>query len=433
MSLLADEERIPPVWERLPRIFAYPLQANSLVSLGFYTVLLILGMFIPVIGLIFTVLAYIGLYKFASDCLEMTAQGWMEPPSVQSSNTSWMLAKHMLLAVVLTLAILGVAILTGSGLLTVLTGVAVLLGGPAAVMIVVMTNSLLSALNPVAWLNLVGRIGGGYFIAVGLLFLLGLSQGIAEGLFAGMFGPGVIGTAGVFFISGYFLVASFHLMGYLLYANHEALGLEVTGAGHADEPEAQQPEELVAAERMIREGDTEGAIEHLGRSLRQGGVPEVHDRYRKLLALRDRQQELLDHAREYIPVLLYGHEQSKKAMQITEECLAMDAGFRPKEPKTVLDLARVMERFERWESVLRLTSGFARQHPKHPDVVENYFLGARALVHGRGEPEKAARVVRQLLERYPEHELRERMEQFIRRLEAGSPGKSTSSGGPVPT
>ena len=75
-------------------------------------------------------------------------------------------------------------------------------------------------------------------------------------------------------------------------------------------------------------------------------------------------------------------------------------------------LARRAFQQRRHELVLRLTSGFSKQHPGHPDLVENYFLAAQAMVERKGDTIKAVGLIRKLLERFPEHPLASDMSRF---------------------
>ncbi|MCP1728362.1 tetratricopeptide (TPR) repeat protein [Natronospira proteinivora] len=421
MALLDDEERIPPVWERLPRIFLYPLHSACLVALGLYSLLYLAGMYFPLAGWLLVLLAYVGLYKFAADCLEATAYGQLTPPETQSASTSWMLLKLFGLLFVLYFTLGLVVATTGSVFLTVITGLVFALCLPAAIMIVVMTNSLLNALNPLGWMTVITRIGWGYFIAVLLLALLLLSQGVAETLLVNLAGLGAMTAVGLFFIGGYFLIASYHLMGYLIFENHEALGVDARVPSESPQsPEAGGDSPLLQEVRaLVRDGQVDEAVQSLKQSLNQGGLPEEHDQYRRLLKLKEDEAGLLEHARAYIPVLLYGLEQEKKAMNIAAESLKQDPDFRPKEPKQVLDLARVMDRFGDYESIIRITNGFAKQHPHHPDVAENYYLAAKALWFGRGKGQQAAGILKQLRQRYPEHPLADDMKRLVEIIQGG--------------
>lgn len=421
MGLLADEGRIPPVWERLPAIFRYPFHGTCLVTLGVYAILYFLGMVFPLLlGLILTIAAYAGLYKFSADVLEATAHGWMEPPEIQSTGSSMMLVKQFAIAVVMYGLVFLTGFLTGSAFLAITVAVICLLAWPASIMLVVMTNSLINALNPLSWFDVISRMGKAYFIAAALLGLLALSQGMAEQFLVGLTGFGMLAGVGTFLIAGYFMIASFHLMGYLIFEKHEELGIEVKGEGPSsgDETEAASPL-LGEVASLLREGETDTAIARLRQSLKQGGLLEEHDHYRKLLQLQGRNRELLEHARDYLPILLYGHEQAKKAMQLVQECLRMDPRFKPGQAKEIRDLARVLDRFEDYESVIRLTNGFARAHPRHPDVAENYYLAARAFWFGRGQKEQALGILKQLLRRYPDHPLKAEMARLATRLESG--------------
>jgi len=372
----------------------------------------------------FFFLAHIGLYKFAADSLEATAHGYLEPPEIQSPNTSWVMLKLFLLIVGLYFMLSMVAF-TGSVGLTGLVAVILAISFPAAIMILVMSNSLPAALNPIAWFTIISRMGLGYFIAVALLLLLMISQAVAESLLANLAGFSRLSAIGFFVIGAYFVIASFHLMGYLIYQNHEELGVEPRAPQARGEGSDGGSPLLAQVRGFIKEGRRDEAIDHLRRALNQGGLPEEHDKYRQLLSLKGDKKALLEHAREYIPVLLYGHEQDKKAMNLAVECLNMDPSFRPKEAKQVLDLARIMDRLGDHESIIRLTNGFAQQHPHHPDVAENYFLAARALWFGRGKGEQAKRIVSQLIKRYPDHPQVDAMQRLAEQL-SSDPGVTAS-------
>ena len=56
-----------------------------------------------------------------------------------------------------------------------------------------------------------------------------------------------------------------------------------------------------------------------------------------------------------------------------------------------------------YENVLHLTRNFARNHPEHTQIADNYFLAARAL-EKLGNSDTAVQLLAQLLQRYPAHE-----------------------------
>ena len=428
-SLATDDDRVPPIWERLPQVFGYPFKSACLTALSLYAILYAVGILVPVIGLLFWLAAWIGLYKFAYDVLDATARGWDSPPEIQRGTSSLVLFKTIGLFMVLTFGLVMIGSVTGSLLLMTAAAIFVVLALPAAIITLAITGSLISALNPATWTEIMRTIGLPYFIASLLLFMLGVSQGVAESLLTQVVGMGFIGHIGVFLVGGYFLIASFHLMGYLVFQHHDALGVaqEVDATARAAANDSRSPT-LQQAEAQVREGNVDEAIGLLYRELRTGGQPEEHDRYRKLLELQGRNEDLLAHGREYIPVLLYGLEQPKKALGVADQCLKLDPRFEPSEPRQVRDLARIADRYNWHELVMRLTNGFAKRHPNHPDVVENYYLGAKALFHGRGDETKALGVLRQLQKRFPDHPMKDEIDQLAATAESVANSVTGSSG-----
>lgn len=68
----------------------------------------------------------------------------------------------------------------------------------------------------------------------------------------------------------------------------------------------------------------------------------------------------------------------------------------------ILPLAQYAAAEGHYDNVLHLTKNFARNHPHHHDVVDNYFLAARAL-EKLGNLATAEQLLAQLLQRYPDH------------------------------
>ena len=68
----------------------------------------------------------------------------------------------------------------------------------------------------------------------------------------------------------------------------------------------------------------------------------------------------------------------------------------------ILPLVQLAAKAQQHRSVINLTRHFAKNHPDHPHLVENYYHAARALAK-TGAPDKAAALLKQLLARYPDH------------------------------
>ncbi|MDO5090489.1 MAG: tetratricopeptide repeat protein [Cardiobacteriaceae bacterium] len=68
----------------------------------------------------------------------------------------------------------------------------------------------------------------------------------------------------------------------------------------------------------------------------------------------------------------------------------------------IFPLAQSAAQHQDHDLVLHLGKQFARRHPEHPHIVDNYFLAARSL-DKQGQSQTALQLLDQLLSRYPEH------------------------------
>lgn len=421
-ELFAAGETIPPVWSRIPQFFAYPLKIGVLAVLGGFAALRLLALLLPIpfVGFIIFLLTWMGLYKYAYEVLAHTAQGNLEPPETQYiTETDFAAFKHVGLMFLMLFGTILVAAFTGSAFLALLAGLFFGLAWPAAIITLAMTGSLLSALNPATWISVMGRIGWPYLAAVIFLLMMQWSAGFVKWLFASATaGAGALVVIGAFFISGYFLVASFHLMGYLVYQFHEELGVDVDEAATGAAPMSEDERAVAQSREMIQDGRVEDAIGLLAERLkREGGTPEVHDQYRQLLRLQGRNDELLTHDREYVGMLLHGFGQSRKALLVTDECLRLDPSFRPPNPGDRAELVRLGNQFAMPEVVVGLGREFLRDHPDDERAPEVTMAVARALSDRMGDDTGALKLLRELERRHSEHPLRDEAKMLAQTLE----------------
>lgn len=420
-DLFQARPEIEPVWNRLPQFFAYPLKPAVLIVLAAFTVLYAVSwwLFFPV-STVLWLLALMGLYKFAYEVLAETASGSMEPPEGgYNANTDYMVFKHVGLMMIMPLATVLLGGASGSVAVFWMVTLFFVLAWPAAIITLAMTESLIAALNPLTWAAMMGRIGWPYLAACAFLFLMQASERFVTAIAAQMVGQISTTTMSLaFFIGGYFLMASFHLMGYLVYQHHEELGVEVDEPLEASDARSEDERLVAESRQLVEDGRAEEAVERLGNHLRQrGGEPALHDQYRKLLKLRDDTDRLLEHGREYVTLLLHSFEDKRKALRVAEECLDIDPEFRPAEGSQVRELVELADRFDLDRLVVGLSNGFAKRFPGHRDIPAVHLVAARHLSEKKGKDEMALKVLRDLQQRYPDHHLREEIDRQVALLE----------------
>jgi tetratricopeptide (TPR) repeat protein len=403
VSQPAQSDPIVPFWDRLPEITRYPAHMSALSTI----VVLALGnlaVFLP-FGQILGLLVTVALYRYGFECLRATANGYMEPPEIMQSTDSSLGWKQIgLMIMFIVAAIVGFAIFGPKlgVLLALFLGICL----PGATMTLAMDESLSSALNPAKWIAIFTRIGWPYLAVVGLCLIILTSQRYAAAMAANVL-PLFIALVVVGIISNYALVMTFHLMGYLIYQYHDAVGFEpeapqMVRALVRPDPDQDVLDEVTA---FVRDGKPENATELLRSHLRsRGGTPAVHVQYRKLLRLANDRDELLRHGQEYLNILM-AQDKSRPALEILRECQTIEPTFGPSDAAHITELANLAAKGGQPEVALRLLSGFHKRFPKSRDIPKNYLLVATLLHERMNQDDKALALLKYLKANYPDDEL----------------------------
>lgn len=417
---------IVPFWNRLREISLYPTRSGALTTIVVLALCHLVD-FLPlgVVGWLFQMLIWVALYKYAFECLRATANGRLEPPEIAVSvedSLGW--SQIWLQAAFFALNLAGFLLLgpVGGGLVAIFLALAL----PGAIMALAMDENLGHALNPATWLSVMARFGWPYFAVAALYFVFNVSQHYAQALVV-PFLPPVVSLIAFHFIAYYAIVATFHLMGYLIWQYHEEIGYEPVQAQAPLRRAAADPDQetLDEAAQLVRDGEPDKARERVAEQLRsRGGTEALHAQYRKLLALGEHRDERLRHGREWISILL-GQDRDRRAVDVARECLDLDPAFQPNSPDEISRLAQKAVDSGNTQVALKLLSGFHKRHPKHADIPRNYLLAAKLLAERMGKDAEARALLDQLAAAYPQHPLAGEIaayRQFLGKLGAQAPG-----------
>lgn len=392
-----------PFWNRLREIMRYPSHMSAMITIVALAIAK-LAVFLPfgrTLGLMVTV----AMYRYAFECLRATANGYMEPPDLaQSADRSLGWKQIWLMLIFIAISIVGLGVFgprLGVALMLFL-GICL----PGATMTLAMNESLAGALNPAQWIAIIARIGWPYVAVVGLCLVILMSQ-LYAGAFAAKVLPPFVALIMVGVIANYALVMTFHLMGYLIYQYHDAVGFEpeapqaLRPLGKPD-PDQDVLDEVAA---FVRDGNPESATSLLRGHLRsRGGTHAVHTQYRKLLALANDRDALLRHGHEYLNILM-AQEKDRLALGLVRECKALDPAFSPTEAGQVTQLAGLAAQGGEAQLALSLLSGFHKRFPKSQDIPQNYLLAAVLLHERMNQDEQARALLTYLRGNYPGHPL----------------------------
>jgi hypothetical protein len=385
---------IAPFWQRLRPIATYPFRGATLYSMIALTLFIVVLGKIPVLGFVFFLIGWAAAFKYAFEILQNTANGRMQSPEVVLGIDNAVVWQYIGLQILTILVPVLVAFYVNLLLGLVLIGVFAL-AQPAAIMALAMSGSLASAVNPSIWAALIARIGWPYLALIGLLLVMQISAGNASGLLS-MVLPRLLAEPVGLLFSLWGLFATFHLMGYLLWQYHEALGLEPsTLTDAAGLPHNRDRELLDAASLRVQQGDPAGALDLLRVEIRSRAVSiETHDLYRRLLHQAGNRGGLAEHGPMFMHLLL-SEKQERRALGLARECLDADPDFTAMEPE---DSARLAERAVfggQSRLAIDLLLALLRRYPKHPSVPQWTLRVVDLLLRQSGHEAQARALIEQ--------------------------------------
>jgi hypothetical protein len=396
--------QIPPFWTKLNDIWRYPMQSAPLLVIAIGAFLALVVAYLPMFGLLrafldLAVIAYV--YKYGAEVLLYTARGNVdEAPEYATSvqdDQGWQ--QIYLFTGMYVLAIIAAALLPV--IFAVPVVLVLVLGYPAASIMVAVEGSALGALNPLRWFEAMGRIGWPYLAVVLLSICFVISKFYLTDLVTFLWTPlAVLLTNAVSF---YFSVMSFYLLGYLVCQYHEALGFELApkpkelARTHAHfDPEQGAIDEC---EALVVQGNlTEAAARFRSLINSRGATPVVHARYRKILKLIPDNAGLIEHGTNWLSVLI-AQEKPAQAAALYKECLALDATFLPRMPEEFAGLAVGLSDTDP-KLAISLLQNFYKKFPKSKLAPSNLLLAAKILANQMRDLPAAQKLVAQLQTRF---------------------------------
>jgi hypothetical protein len=413
LSTAAPRRAPPPFWQQLPRVFRYPAHGDALVRIFAFSIAVFAAEALLPFGYIFGRLVWLAFLAYCFGILERTARGHLAAADVfmnDRSNKDY----RPILQVVIFLIFISSAILAGA-LAGPVAGQATLflvsLVIPASIMVLAMDERLGSALNPLRLLSTMAGIGLPYIALCAFLFLLLQSSqylSVALAHVLPQWGAELLANV----VSMYFMVSMYYLMGYALYQNHEALGVDV----QVDTAMAQQalqkgggkvePQVLGHETReLIADGKLDEAATRIeSRMRRDWDNDRLHDQYLKLLLLQGAPKAISREVNEYVPKLMR-EKKAARAVEVYETAKKAVADLLIADSTIVLPLATQAVELRRDATALELIKGFDKRFPESADVPGVYMLAAKILLENRNDYAMSQKIFQHLVKRFPQHPL----------------------------
>jgi tetratricopeptide (TPR) repeat protein len=416
---------IDPFWNRMPRIFAYPL---SLQPLLFISILAFATLFLSGSGLFSSILRgvmWLMILKYSFESLKATASGNLKPPPVNVQTITEDIGQVFKQFAVYWLLFIGFAYISAKAglILGFVFAIAALFFVPAMIILLVTTGSFFHAINPVVFVGLTFRIGWAYLLMYFFLFLLGSAPAyLAQ--YVIRFLPTETHPMLFGFAQSFYTIISYHLMGYVILQYHQRIGYQVDYKDFSDptiedfEPRKSDPDAVILskAEPLIKEGKLDEAIELIKSMTEQQPICGVNlsERFYNLLKMRKRTAELLAHGVMHLD-LLTSENQKSKAIAVFTECRTTDSSFMPT-ACALFKLAGWLNETGKTKAAVAVYNTLAKSYPDNPLVPKAYFRIAQIFHDRLMNKDQAKKALALLLKKYPNHDIIPQAENFLARL-----------------
>jgi hypothetical protein len=395
MNIPAPADTLAPIHERWSQVFRYALDPAALSTIVAIAVSHVIVLLFLIVGPFLDLVVWAAFFKYCFEALRWTANGREKPPEI-SFTVGDAIARYAVTLLILIELLLVFTDVWYGPFATLGLGIVVMLAMPAMVTILALEEGMGRALNPLAWLMLMSRLGNQYFILAGFFCTSVIAQSML-GLALRIVLPGFIADFVTYLVVSYFMLTTFHLIGNVIYTHREALGY----AGHielSEEVPYTDPSRtaLDAARTRAADGDTAGAAALLRDEL--AAHPDqlaLHDEYRHWLRQDDQKPDLIAHAKKYIPILIAtGHD--RRAMEVVRECQSIDPAFALDNADDITRLAHASAEAGQTQLALGLIAGFHKRFRNHPDIARNYLLAAKLWAERMNKEMQARAMLQQI-------------------------------------
>lgn len=398
---------IVPFWHRIPHFFIYP--ANLIPLLVILSVVAIDSLVGgSLFGFFIQLALAIVFMKYAYVVLEQSAQGYLKPKPYEWSHLTDELElpfKQFFVIIVVYAANLLVYDNLGEGMFFITMFLSVL-SFPASVMVLAVEHSFISAFNPIVVLATIKRIGLSYFVLCIFLALLLTGSWVAMDLISGIL-PEVVTFQVIDFISMYFTLIMFHMMGYVIYQYHENLGFDIEQefgeSEHTDTDSDQLSTPTREIDILIQEGKLDAANSRMQQQIKENpNDMALWQKYHKFLYVTKDQANLKVYGAKYISRLLHEGKPSR-AMQVFMDIRQVTEDFKPDNAPERFELARLLAGNGQARLAMALLHNLHVDFPSYADIPKAYYLVAKLLSEQFNDDARAKSIIDFLIKKYPTH------------------------------
>ena len=401
---------VEPFWRRIDKGLRYPLKTPVMVFIGVISFLSAVSSYLPGLIRVFADLALTGtLLRYCFNCLRNTALGNMEAVDITTAFQGGVQLYFRLMGVLLVVFAAAIAAFTFFGRTTGLVFmVLVVMALPAMIVMYAMSESIADTLNPVKLMQLVFGIGLPYGLILGIIFIMMASVEVIGAVIG--YRDSVLMLTLQSFVSNYYAVAMFHLLGYMIYQYQDRLGYSAQ-APDSVEVRGEAERQLTRLRILIKEGKwregsdiapqalkdhpASSALQSLNFRFTLATLPGAVQASRENPAsLKEHRQALLDRARAVFDGYLQYLFESGQKRELRRSYLQIQAllkRYQPQRANVRYELANACFAAGDFKRTVVLLNGLHKSDPDFPFLASAYRLVAEALKALPGMEAKASK------------------------------------------
>ena len=417
---------VKPFYKNLHKIFIYPFYLRSII------LLLVLSLASAIftgggfISFWINIAIWIAMVKYSFASLKETANGKLTPPPITYENISGDII--MVIKQIALYAILVIATITIFAKFGIIIGVLfigfLLLSLPAMITVLVATESLIAAINPVIFVKMAWRVGWPYLVMYLFLIIL-LSAPSALGFYFIKFLPEGSHIFLQSLAEKYYMIVSYHLMGYVMLQYHEEIGWtpvydELVSEDEGKEVEQKPADEILTrVDMFIKDGNIDHAISYIksevGTDIKDLNISE---RYYKLLKIKQDTQKMVEHGKTYLDLLIADKEWNK-ACQVYSDCLGANNNFLPSS-SSLFKIGGLLNDRGNPKGAIDAYNRFVKSDPQNPLTPKVYFLSANILNEKLNLPQKASKILSAVIKKYPGNDIVPHAKSYLKKMQPGA-------------
>lgn len=426
LQWLGVENIIDPFWKRIPGFFLYPFSIQPLLlmlTLAVIATLMTSGIF----GLLASIAVWGLSIKYAYAVLQSTARGDLTAPPLDSQTLSENFGP-----VVKQIGIY-IAIFFAAGMVFAKLGpvigipflILATLFLPAMIILLVTTESLINAINPMMFVTLATRIGWGYLLMFFFYITLAGAPAVLGHKLIQYFPP-MLQVFLSTLVEIYYTFISYHLMGYVILQYHQEIGYQVNFEDFKDRKSEQESADalddtpqgrlLRRIDQLIKDGNHAGAINAVESETSRDGITDavLSERYYTLLKMAGANGKLTVHGRTHLDILVHGDKKSA-AMNVYFECLSKDQNFLPS-AGALFKLGGWLNEVGKSKEAVEAFGRLTKTYPQDPLVPKSYFRAAQIFNDRLLNPEQARKILSGVLKKYPQHDIIPFVERYLAQM-----------------